>query len=393
MADDANEPQAPVIGERTAVVATSNGPVRGYVEAGESRPSRACATVRRRSAPCAFGRRGRPAPWTAVADAVALGAPAIQVGLGPTPPNGRSPATCPTPRRARGQRGLPVHQRLDAQVWATARRPVMVWLHGGGYANGSGGAAMYDGAALARKGDVVVVTVNHRLNVFGYLHLGEIVGPAYAQSGLAGMLDIVAGAGMGARQYRGLRRRSGQRDDLRRVRRRHEGLHPDGHAGGRGLFHKAMVQSGPGPARRRSSQRHRGRQGGARRIRARRPRPGGSAGCVDRGDPGGGRAGAGAAEREAPLRVFSPVADGVALPAHPFHPTAPALSADVPLLIGSNKDEATLFMLARPEVRLAHRGGPRQAGQGRRPGPRPRSWSPPSAGCIPTIRRPTCSAT
>jgi para-nitrobenzyl esterase len=52
---------------------------------------------------------------------------------------------------------------------------------------------------------------------------------------------------------------------------------------------------------------------------------------------------------EAPLRVFSPVADGVALPADPFHPTAPALSADVPLLIGSNKDETTLFMLRDPK--------------------------------------------
>src|SRR5260221_7452042 len=65
----------------------------------------------------------------------------------------------------------------------------MVWLHGGGFANGSGGAAMYDGANLARRGDVVTVTVNHRLNVFGYLHLGDLGG--HPSSGQAGMLDIV----------------------------------------------------------------------------------------------------------------------------------------------------------------------------------------------------------
>jgi poly(3-hydroxybutyrate) depolymerase len=45
----------------------------------------------------------------------------------------------------------------------TRARPVVVWFHGGGFANGSGGAAMYDRAALARQGDVVVVTVDHRL--------------------------------------------------------------------------------------------------------------------------------------------------------------------------------------------------------------------------------------
>jgi para-nitrobenzyl esterase len=58
----------------------------------------------------------------------------------------------------------------------------MVWLHGGGFANGSGGAAMYDGGALGRKGDVVTVTVNHRLNVSRLSAPGEAFGPEYAQS-------------------------------------------------------------------------------------------------------------------------------------------------------------------------------------------------------------------
>jgi para-nitrobenzyl esterase len=71
------------------------------------------------------------------------------------------------------------------------KRPVMVWLHGGGYAFGSGSAPGYDGGNLASRGDVVVVTVTHRLNVFGYLYLADILGPDFSESGNIGNLDIV----------------------------------------------------------------------------------------------------------------------------------------------------------------------------------------------------------
>ena len=67
----------------------------------------------------------------------------------------------------------------------------MVWLHGGGFSSGSGDWLLYDGARLAASQDVVVVTVTHRLNVFGYLYLPEIGGAKYAQSTNVGMLDIV----------------------------------------------------------------------------------------------------------------------------------------------------------------------------------------------------------
>ena len=62
----------------------------------------------------------------------------------------------------------------------------MVWIHGGGFAYGSGGQPIYEGDGLARAGDVVAVSVNHRLNVFGYLNLGELMGPDYATSGNGG---------------------------------------------------------------------------------------------------------------------------------------------------------------------------------------------------------------
>ena len=78
--------------------------------------------------------------------------------------------------------GAPARPRRGGQ---SRRRPAK-------YA-ASGSWPWIDGEALARRGDVVVVTINHRLNVFGYLHLGDIGGEKYAASGNAGMLDLVAG--------------------------------------------------------------------------------------------------------------------------------------------------------------------------------------------------------
>ena len=69
----------------------------------------------------------------------------------------------------------------------------MVWLHGGGYAAGSPGMVPYDGANLARKHDVVVVGITHRLNAFGFLYLAELGGEKYADASNAGMRDIIAG--------------------------------------------------------------------------------------------------------------------------------------------------------------------------------------------------------
>src|SRR5215469_8068453 len=85
---------------------------------------------------------------------------------------------------------------LTLNVWTPglggAKRPVMVWLHGGAFGYGSGNRAVTDGANLARRGDVVVVSVNHRLNIFGFLHLADIGGETWAHSGNAGVLDLVA---------------------------------------------------------------------------------------------------------------------------------------------------------------------------------------------------------
>ncbi len=69
--------------------------------------------------------------------------------------------------------------------------PVLLWFHGGGFEAGSGSSALYDGARMARRGDVVVATINHRLNVFGHCYLG-VLGDEFQQSGNVGYLDLIA---------------------------------------------------------------------------------------------------------------------------------------------------------------------------------------------------------
>ncbi|MGP8244907.1 MAG: carboxylesterase family protein, partial [Bryobacteraceae bacterium] len=98
------------------------------------------------------------------------------------------------PRIARNQ-GVESEDCLHLNVWTAGmrdnqKRPVLVYFHGGAYNNGTVNSDLYDGKRLVHRGDVVVVTVNHRLNAFGYLYLGDLA-PEYAQSGNAGQLDLV----------------------------------------------------------------------------------------------------------------------------------------------------------------------------------------------------------
>src|SRR5204863_6076508 len=88
----------------------------------------------------------------------------------------------------------PSEDCLFLNIWTPAldraRRPVMVYIHGGAYSTGSGSSPIYDGTRMARRGDVVVVTLNHRLNAFGYAYLARLV-PELADSGNAGQLDLI----------------------------------------------------------------------------------------------------------------------------------------------------------------------------------------------------------
>ncbi len=324
---------------RTEIVQTANGPVRGYRDDGLE----VFKGLRYGAAPIGmlrFKPPATPVAWREPADAVSYGAPAIQSGLAPGERRS-SPGDPPAPDEPASSEDC-----LFLNVWTPGlddmKRPVMVWLHGGGFANGSGGAAMYDGGALARKGDVVTVTVNHRLNVFGYLHLGEVFGPEYAQSGVAGMLDIVQAL-------------KWVRDTIAAFGGDPGDVTIFGESGGgwkvsllmampgaRGLFHKAVIQSGPGL----SGKSVKAADKVARQLLTdlKIDGPHGLASLSTEqisyasvkipGDV---------------MRLYTPVVDGTALPRDPFEPDASPLNADVPVLIGTNKDETTLFMLGHPK--------------------------------------------
>ena len=86
---------------------------------------------------------------------------------------------------------------LRLNIWTpatdSARRPVLVWLHGGGYTNGNGiEQDGYDGESLSRKGDIVFVSINHRLGPIGFSDLSAVGGEKYKHSGNVGALDMVA---------------------------------------------------------------------------------------------------------------------------------------------------------------------------------------------------------
>jgi len=322
----------------TDVVQTSNGPVRGYQEDA----LKVFKGVRYGAPPVGSLRFKPPAPperWSEPAETVQYGAPAIQGGLAPGERR-TSPGDPPAPDEPASSEDC-----LFLNVWTPgldrARRPVMVWLHGGGFANGSGGASMYDGGALARKGDVVTVTVNHRLNVFGYLHLGEAFGPDYAKSGVAGMLDIVQ-----ALEW--------VRDNIAAFGGDPGNVTIFGESGGgwkvslllampaaRGLFHKAVIQSGPGLTAKPKAEADKTARQLLAELGVSTPDelaalPTETISYASVKIPG-----------EA-MRLYTPVLDGEAIPRHPFEPDASPLNADVPVLIGTNKDENTLFLFSHP---------------------------------------------
>jgi para-nitrobenzyl esterase len=229
-----------------------------------------------------------------------------------------------------------------------AKRPVMVWLHGGAFAYGSGNRAVTDGANLARRGDVVVVSANHRLNIFGFLQLADIGGPAWAHSGNAGMLDIVAALHW-------------VRDNIERFGGDPGNVTIFGESGGGGkvsvllampaalgLFHRAIVQSG---AAIRVSARERAN---ALAEAVLKDLGVGHSECerlqnvpADRLLAAIAPASRAVGRSHWPLLDrydFGPVVDGSDLPQHPAEPTAPPTADDIPLMIGGSREESAFFL-------------------------------------------------
>lgn len=327
--------EGPVIAE------TANGQVRGTLSEGirvfKGIPYGAPTSGKNRFMPPV-----RPEPWSGVRDALEWSPRCAQrsaIGGGVAP---EVVATLVTPDTR-----VTSEDCLAVNVWTPGvgdggKRPVMVWLHGGGFVEGSGSAGLYDGSALARRGDVVVVTLNHRLGALGFLYTG---GGANAPAANAGMLDIVA-----ALQW--------VRDNIASFGGDPGNVTIFGESGGgmkvtillampaaKGLFHKAISQSGalvramqPEQAAAQSGELMAELGLEAKDFEALQNLP------VDK-----------VLDAQGPVMKkdrgtftfnspFTPVADGQVLPGHPFDPAAPTVSADVPLMIGTNKDEMTLFL-------------------------------------------------
>lgn len=298
-----------------------------------------------------------PQPWSGVRDALAPGASAPQTNANPPPgPPYVILAQLPRPAGAPPPPKLPESEDcLFLNIWTPAlddgrKRPVMLWLHGGFFYGGTGSAT--DGSAIAGAGEAVVVSINHRLNAFGYTHLADIAGADFAHSGNAGMLDIVAA--------------------LEWVRDNIEAFGGDpgrvmvfGASGGgmktsflmaspraKGLMHRAGVQSGPGL---RFMERD-----AASAVTERLLAEVGltSANARDLATIPMERLLAGyhsvaaalPPKRFIDLPCFSPVIDPILLPRHPFSPDAAPQAATIPMLIGYNAQEMSFFWGNDPEA-------------------------------------------
>jgi para-nitrobenzyl esterase len=309
-----------------AIVDTAAGKIRGLsidrVNAFKGIPYGASTAGDRRFLPPV-----RPEAWTGIKDTITWGPEAPQVSPHTEIPEVR--ATIPGTGMS--------EDCLRLNVWTNGlgrgdKRPVMVWLHGGGFTSGNGSYSIYDGTNLAKKRDVVAVTINHRLNSFGFLHLPEIGGAKFAQASNAGMLDAIA-----ALQW--------VHDNIANFGGDPNNVTIYGQSGGagkvstllampgaKGLFHRAIIQSGSNlkavPAEDATKS--------ARALMAKL-----NVKTADDLQKVPMDQLIQAATATQGLRL-APVL-GPSLPRDPFSPDAPAMSADVPVLLGTVETEVTFF--------------------------------------------------
>ncbi|CAM3815892.1 carboxylesterase/lipase family protein [Mesobacillus thioparans] len=238
---------------------------------------------------------------------------------------------------------------LYLNVWSPAaddkKRPVLVWIHGGSFVSGSGSADWYDGTSFADQGDVVVVTINYRLGVFGFLHLGELGGEEYATSGNCGILDQVAAL----EWVQGNIAAFGGDPNNVTVFGESAGAMSIGVLLGfpsaQGLFHRALLQSGtaafvhtPHTATKVASGLLTALQIEADDVSKLEELP--AEQLLQAGEL-------------LPSMSLFPVIDGVSLPKHPLEAVAEGSAKDITLLVGTNKDEYNIFSVFDPEWKNA----------------------------------------
>jgi para-nitrobenzyl esterase len=308
---------------------TTLGKVRGRIDRGicvfKGIPYGADTARRRFMAPIA------PAPWTGIRDAIDFGPRAPQPG-----PHGSL-----SPNRGYHlppELGPVGEDCLHLNVWTAGlrdgrKRPVMVYIHGGAYSSGSANNALYDGVNLCRRGDVVVVTLNHRLNLFGFLYLADIA-PGFEDSGNAGMLDLVLAL-------------KWVHDNIEEFGGDASRVMIFGQSGGgakcatlmgmpaaRGLFHRVVTMSGQQiTASRRESATARSLAVlkqlnlASKQVDELRTMP------MER-----------LIEASHAAGYYGPVKDGRTLGLDPFDPDAPPMSRDVPMILGNTHDETRLLI-------------------------------------------------
>jgi para-nitrobenzyl esterase len=320
---------------RSTVVETAHGKLRGLIQDG---------VVAFKGVPYGQSTAGRnrflpPQPlesWAGVRNATRLGHPCLQTN--PDFPVWSDPMPG-------SEDCLVLNVWAPEQAWQASKLPVMVWIHGGGYTFGSAGAPLYDLGNLARTGNVVAVGINHRLQAFGFTDLSGDGGGDFAASGNAGILDIIA-----ALRW--------VRDNIGQFGGDPKNVTVFGQSGGgakistlmgmpeaQGLFHKAVIQSGsvfryrnPDEAEAMSNRMFSLLGISRNDIVALQAVPAPTLlACGDRimnEAQGTGH----------PSLKYAPVIDGRHLPTRPWNTAAPAGSHNIPLLLGTTRDETIIYL-------------------------------------------------